>query len=189
MASRRTIIDTSLIKDLLYSRTENAEYRLAKVIDVYVLWRKPLGTTKSWKIIMDQRVHVLEGYCRNHTLNNLIEFKDYPFGDAVVAIKLAEKWRLLPRDVVRAKNQDLRQRALKEVGADRFLQSVKARVVHKDRFGKLVTFQRLSFVQVVDPSTNKIYMLQVPNEVKKAKEAVAWTFGMDESQYEPEYES
>jgi hypothetical protein len=54
--------------------------------------------------------------------------------------------------------------------------------------GMIVTRQRL--VEVVDPSTQQKYFLAVPSTTKKtAKAAVAWTFGMTESQYNPQLET
>ena len=41
------------------------------------------------------------------------------------------------------------------------------------------------FVQVKDPSTDRIYHLRVPPSITQADRGVAWTFGLDVNDYQP----
>ncbi|MEK6878605.1 MAG: DUF6745 domain-containing protein, partial [Nanoarchaeota archaeon] len=41
------------------------------------------------------------------------------------------------------------------------------------------------FVEVKDSSTDRVYFLQVPLKMKKAKEAIAWSFKLTEDEYNP----
>ncbi|MHA1987562.1 MAG: DUF6745 domain-containing protein [Promethearchaeota archaeon] len=47
----------------------------------------------------------------------------------------------------------------------------------------------LTYVIVKDVSSKRNYMLRVPLEVAVCKEALAWTFGMSEEEYNPLKES
>lgn len=67
-----------------------------------------------------------------------------------------------------------------------------ARIVHQDDTGVLVhvsgrwsPFSYLAFVYVVDPSTGRPSLLRVPPGMKRARQAVAWTFGMAEEAWTP----
>jgi hypothetical protein len=138
------------------------------------------------------RVNDVEKYCRHGTILQVKAFKEENFDlrmvwNAAVAIKLHEGWAIHARDVIRTTNQTLRFRALKAMGTDKFLEKAKMEKVHADKHGVLYRARGtdLQFVRVIDPSTGNTYMLQVPPDVVRAKQGVAWGFGMSEEQYEP----
>jgi hypothetical protein len=139
------------------------------------------------------RTHLLEKACVNGTLYQQIARPDLKnrATDIAIAIKLREGWTIHSRDVIKAKNQEMRQRALKAVGNEKFLRSVEAKTIHEDKYGTLLEVPGLGFrfVRVVDPSTKNIYLLQVPPGCRFAKQAVAWTFGVREDEYNPEIET
>ena len=117
-------------------------------------------------------------------------------------------------------NMELR-RALVEIwGEDNFLRALNVEPIHRDEFGALYVFslqkdadnaalrervltgeyneergqdalEIVFAVRVLDPSTDRVYMLQVPaqdgggNPMVRAKQAVAWTFNMTEAEYMP----
>ena len=73
-------------------------------------------------------------------------------------------------------------------------------VLHQDDFGRLLdtgldaTGEPIRVVQVVNATPEKDgssrhYFLRVPPHVRTAREAVAWTFGLDASEYVPVRES
>jgi len=45
------------------------------------------------------------------------------------------------------------------------------------------------YVRVRDSSSEREYYLRVPPEIMRADEAVAWTFGLTEEEYQPEQEA
>ncbi|GHO96910.1 hypothetical protein KSF_069580 [Reticulibacter mediterranei] len=45
------------------------------------------------------------------------------------------------------------------------------------------------YVQVRDASTQRQYYLRVPPSIRRADEAIAWTFGLDEQDYQPGQET
>jgi hypothetical protein len=72
-------------------------------------------------------------------------------------------------------------------------------VVHKDEFGTLYClpqrgWEAVAIVKVVNTTpepdgTFKDYFLRVPPWVRTAREAVAWTFGMESAGYRPGVET
>jgi len=51
------------------------------------------------------------------------------------------------------------------------------------------TLQTLQFVQVKDGSSEKEYFLPVPSTLKRAKQAIAWTFKLKEEEYHPQIQT
>jgi len=147
------------------------------------------------------RTHQLEKFCIQGTLmQKLKKVPHYTIlpvtlsrlaTDFTIAIKLHEGWTIHTRDVINTANQELRQRALKSIGVEKFLKNAKMQKVHGDRHGTLfrAALTDIQFVRVVDPSTGNVYMLQVPPTVTRAKEAVAWGYGLREDEYDPLVES
>ncbi len=59
-----------------------------------------------------------------------------------------------------------------------------------DREDKIITLtDGIAFLQVKDSSTGKRYFLKVPPDVQSVKEAKAWTFGLEEDEYDPTIET
>lgn len=47
----------------------------------------------------------------------------------------------------------------------------------------------ITFLQVEDSSNGKIYFIKVPPGMRRVREAKAWTFGLEEEEYNPEVET
>ena len=108
--------------------------------------------------------------------------------------------KITPESVLKEQNQEIRRVMLERYGWDRLLVDLKATVEHEDETGRLVSTNRLGeyldgsdsvskFVLVVDASTDRRYALQVPPDIERARHGVAWTFGMQEKDYRPIYET
>jgi hypothetical protein len=100
----------------------------------------------------------------------------------------------MPR--IEAEHGDLVRRAIIDrIGPERFIAISRAEAVSKDETGTLWRKRILggdiwSVVQVVNGTPEpdgsyKRYYLRVPPEMQSAREAVAWTYGMRESEYQP----
>jgi hypothetical protein len=82
-------------------------------------------------------------------------------------------------------------------GCPRFVHDAgPVRVVHSDEtgvllhlYGRMSRSACLAFVYVVDRSTGTPALLRVPPTLKRAREAVAWTFGIDEREWVPSLET
>jgi len=106
--------------------------------------------------------------------------------------------------IEREKNVETRSILIERYGLERFLVDSGAKKVSEDECGVLYRkiFQSVDMmndealvVVMVNNSTpepdgtHKQYFLRVPPNVRTAREAVAWTFGLDEDDYFPQIES
>lgn len=130
------------------------------------------------------------------------------------AIRCRDGWEVyaihgvrVPQDIVmhpeqitvkwidRETNVEIRRVMIDQYGPARFMKDADAVEVHRDHRG--VLYRRevpgdepIVAVEVQDPGENgKKYLLRVPPTMTRAAKAVAWTFGLEEAQYEPEVES
>ena len=100
------------------------------------------------------------------------------------------------------KNQEMRRIMIECLGADRFFAQANAKVIHSDIDGcgnprQLVRLRmkgagargHLMAVHVVCPTTKRTYYLGVHPGMKTCQEAVAITFGLKPSEYQPIRES
>lgn len=96
-------------------------------------------------------------------------------------------------------NAEIRRVLIERYGQSRYLQESGAEEVQSDDFGTLYRKEipgdeALVMVKVVNSSPEpdgsfKDYFLRVPPEMETAQQAVAWTFGFDEEEYKPLFES
>lgn len=92
-------------------------------------------------------------------------------------------------------NLEVRWVLLERYGLDRYLRDADASLVQVDGYGtlwrcELPGDEPLVLVEVVNATpepdgTHATYLLRVPPDMRTAKEAVAWTFGMTEDDYQP----
>lgn len=98
------------------------------------------------------------------------------------------------KDIEAEHNVEIRRLMIQTYGLERFLNDSNALLVHEDECGSLYR-KRIddfitSVVKVVNRTsepdgTYKTYFLEVPPEMMTAKQAVAWTFDMEEADYQP----
>ncbi|MBX9686274.1 MAG: hypothetical protein K2X27_06200, partial [Candidatus Obscuribacterales bacterium] len=97
--------------------------------------------------------------------------------------------------IKQCKNVETRRVMIDIYGQARFLQDAGANLIHVDECGSLYKIQLpgdepLVMVKVVNSTAEadgsfKEYFLAVPPNISRAREAVAWTFNMPESEYAP----
>ncbi|MEO3871703.1 DUF6745 domain-containing protein [Nonomuraea sp. B12E4] len=120
-------------------------------------------------------------------------------GMPVPADFVASMGDLTPERIRAESNAELRRVMLEHFGLDRYLAASGARPVHADETGKLWRVELpddepLVMVEVVNSTpepdgTRRTYFLRVPPWVRRAREGVAWTFGVAEADYRPERET
>lgn len=88
------------------------------------------------------------------------------------------------------------RRIIQERMGERFVKAIGAKTIHKSKRGVLVEVDLKDdpdkvarYAHVKDSSTARKYYLRVPPSIKTIDEAVAWTFGLDEKDYQPSKES
>jgi hypothetical protein len=103
--------------------------------------------------------------------------------------------RITPESILSQQNVELRRIMIERYGFDRYLEAQGGSVLHSDETGTLYRIEQLGdeplvLVEVTDatPMKNgefKRYVLRVPPTVTTAYEAVAWTFGVTDGNYQP----
>ena len=97
------------------------------------------------------------------------------------------------------RNAELRRVMLEHFGFERYLTESDAKRIHSDETGTLWRAdlpgdEPLTMVEVVNSTpepdgTRRTYFLRVPPWIRRAKQGVAWTFGLTEDEYTPERET
>ncbi len=109
--------------------------------------------------------------------------------------RLLDSGRLSARYIKRIRNTAVRRICLEEFGYERFLLEVEHKTIDANEGCDLVRIdwhpqeEPLYLVRVKCPSTGAFYTLRVSPEAKTVREAVAWTFGLSEHEYQPQEES
>ncbi|GLW05194.1 hypothetical protein Misp01_03240 [Microtetraspora sp. NBRC 13810] len=106
---------------------------------------------------------------------------------------------LTPSRIREEENAELRRVMLEHFGFDRYLAESGAEAQQSDETGVLWRIELpgdepLVMVEVVNSTpepdgTSRTYFLRVPPWVRRAREGVAWTFGMTEGDYHPQRET
>ncbi len=106
---------------------------------------------------------------------------------------------ITPQEIQETENIEVRRVLIDRYGLPRYLEESGAKAISEDEAGVLYRIpiandEPLVMVKVINSTaepdgTFKEYFLRVPPFVRTAKEAVAWTFGFEESDYVPVVES
>lgn len=128
---------------------------------------------------------------------------DWPFyywkGTEVPGDLVLRPETITTESIVRERNVEVRRVAIERYGAERFVKEMGAETIHEDETGKLLRCEipgdePLVFVAVVNSTPEpdgsyKDYWLRVPPTMQRARQAIAWTFQMNEKDYHPQFES
>ena len=117
-----------------------------------------------------------------------------------IPAEFAQTLRALTPEIIREeRNAELRRMMLEHYGHDRYIVDSGAEPIQQDEAGRLwrVTLlndEPITMVEVVNSTaepdgTFNTYWLRVPPQTRTAKEAVAWTFGLSEQEYEPQVQT
>lgn len=123
-----------------------------------------------------------------------------PGFEALIDLAPIRAWadRLLARRIVGVREAARRHAAITAMGTDRFMVALGVRPVQEDAFGRLYQFgpreAPSTFLEVRDQVLGVDgkplrHWISVPPHMATAREAVAWTFGMGEAEYQPTRES
>lgn len=122
----------------------------------------------------------------------------YSWDGATVEPYVIEQPELITvEDITKEPNAAVRRIKILRYGEGRYLQDAGAQLVHQDKFGSLfieTTPHRddepLAMVKVVNSTPEpdgsyKEYFIRVPPEITSARDAIAWTFGLNGDEYDP----
>ena len=117
-----------------------------------------------------------------------------------IPAEFAQTLKALTPEIIRnERNAELRRIMLEHYGHDRYIVDSGAEPIQQDEAGKLwrvvlANDEPITMVEVVNSTaepdgTFNTYWLRVPPHTSTAKEAVAWTFGLTEREYEPQVQT
>lgn len=127
--------------------------------------------------------------------------------DMQTSVKLEEEVDLTIKDVLDVVNQEIKQKALRGFGYEKFVEATDPKTLHVDgedslikiSSGKAGTAERgrtgrnsdadIVFLYVKDASTPRRYLLRVPPNMVRVQQAKAWTFNVREEDYHPNKET
>jgi hypothetical protein len=102
-------------------------------------------------------------------------------------------------EIDRERNLEVRRIMIERYGLEKFLRDSAARTIHKDKYGRLyrkelpgdepIVVVKVENSTAEPDGSNRYYFLRVPPDITTARAAVAWTFGMTETQYAPKKET
>ena len=96
-----------------------------------------------------------------------------------------------PEKIPNITNATLRREALNFYGIEKFFKEMNTKLVDQEGKQQLLTLnwhrteEPLTMVKVIDSTTKDVYLLRVPPDMKKVKDAIAWTFEMSRDEYRP----
>jgi hypothetical protein len=106
---------------------------------------------------------------------------------------------LTAQQAIAERNAEVRRVIIERIGHERFLLEANAAPIHQDETGSLYRIpvmddEPIVLVHVTNATLEpdgslKKYVLRVPPTMKRARQAVAWTFGLREDQYQPTMET
>jgi hypothetical protein len=110
--------------------------------------------------------------------------------DLMLLVKEKQK-TLVAREITSCKNAEIRRLLLERFGYERFLAEMGGKTIHQDGDSSLIEIvwhkdeEKLKLVRVKDSSTERYYVLRVLPSVKTCRQAIAWSFGKSETEYQP----
>jgi len=127
-------------------------------------------------------------------------YKIYSWSGTIVDRYVIERPELITiKDIEDEENIEVRRAKMERYGLGRYLTDTNATVLQQDEFGTLYQKEGedqepILMVKVMNctaepDGTYREYFLRVPPDIRTAKAAVAWTFGLSESEYEPSFQS
>jgi hypothetical protein len=146
------------------------------------------------------RTEIVNGRKRLHSADSAalqcdIENLYFWHGVMVPAFVVLMPERITIKHIETEQNAEVRRVLIERYGQARYLVDSGAKEIHTDDFGTLyckeiLGGEPLMMVKVVNSTpesdgTFKDYFLRVPPTMKRAREAVAWTFGKAETEYRP----
>jgi hypothetical protein len=159
------------------------------------------GSEQAWLVRKPIRLEFDEQGRLHSAPGKCLQFRDGWGCYAWHGVLVPEKLIMHPEGVTREdwlQEYDLEVRRViqERLGNDRFVELVGGRCIDTGTRGNLIEVDlgndpegTAHYVQVKDASTQHQYYLRVPPSIRQADEAVAWTFGLDEQDYQPRQET
>jgi hypothetical protein len=105
--------------------------------------------------------------------------------DITAGVKIIEALPMTADDVLACRNAEVKQKALKYLGYEKFVEQKKPDLLDARGDDQLLKIDDIVMLHVKDASTPRRYLLRVPPQTKTVLAGVAWTFGKREAEYHP----
>lgn len=142
-----------------------------------------------------RRLHCADGPALESDIENLYFWR----GVLVPAFVVVRPDWITLTHIQTEQNAEVRRVMLERYGFDRYLLDSNAALLHEDEFGRLYGAaiagdEPLVMIRVTNSTPEldgsaKEYALRVPPNIERAKQAVAWSFGLTEDEYQPAIET
>ncbi len=173
----------------------NKEHLIPPRIWRGVLWLQDdqkLGITRNKHFFWIDDTGKHEGNLQNFFRKSRGHWEDYQILDALRDYQLFFKLdSLTAREIINCKNVTIRSLLMRQFGVERLFRELGGVVEDQDGRSQLILVNMgknlapMKLVKVRDATTNEIYVLPVPHTVHSCRDAIAWTFGMTEDEYNP----
>ncbi len=150
----------------------------------------PNGMIKERMVYSEGQCH---GLCTEFDINGQIISKEIYIRGVRMTGKIKRllgSGKLSARHLVRMNNPTIRRVCLKELGYARFAASMPHEILDHREEEELIKVnwhlqeEPLYLVKVKCPTTGAFYTLRVAQDVRTVKQAIAWTFGLNEEEYQ-----
>jgi hypothetical protein len=155
---------------------------------------------KNYESFLIVPIDTMQNVCQNNKLLEIIPGNirdDYgeisleeSSKDITMLVKIKESLPITSLEVLGMTNAEYQQEALASMGYEKFLEEIPdSEIVHEDKHGTLIQASGIVFLSLQDSSTERRYLLRVPPEMIRVRQAIAWTFNLAEDQYNPAIET
>lgn len=203
------ITDWLLSTDFLHRLHDECDAHLKGIIDAHVKLARAahicaafenlcLVSNRPSSLILDENGLLHNG--KGPAMSYPDGFSLYAWHGVIVPRDIIESpEQVTTRDIIQQPNVTVRRIMVELYGQDRYLQDSFREAIHEDEFGSLYRRwvdgkEDIVMVKVINSTANQDgtfseSWLRVPPEMRTAKQAVAWSFGMREQDYNPSVES
>ena len=158
-----------------------------------VLWLQDdesLGITRNRRFIWRDKLGIHEGNWQNFFRKSRKRWDDSQIINKLQDYLLFLKGdQLSACEVLSYRNVEIRSLLLNQFGHERLINKLNGKIIHQEGDSQLLNLnlgnviEPIRVVKVKDSTTKKYYILRVPHSVKTCAQAIAWTFGLEEDEY------
>ncbi|MFX0043466.1 MAG: DUF6745 domain-containing protein [Candidatus Hodarchaeota archaeon] len=164
-----------------------------------ILWLQDgesLGISRDRRFVWIDKLGKHEGNWQNFFRKSKKRWKDSSILAKLQDYLLFLKGdKLTAREVLSCRNVEIRSLLLNQFGHEKLIKELEGKIIHQEGDSQLINLnlgnitEHIRVVKVKDSTTKKYYILRVPPTVKTCRQAIAWTFGLEEDEYNPTIET
>jgi hypothetical protein len=107
-----------------------------------------------------------------------------------ISLALTNPIKLSSSSILEEENTEVKRELINKKGMDNFISELSPEVIDENILGILLKVEikndePIMLLRVKDCSTDREYFLRVPPDIKNVKEGLAWSFDLEENEYNP----